>query len=90
MGLRQFAGGVTGQSVGSGWGIFALRMLAALILLGLALWFGKGSDIYWTELGALERILRLAIVVAGGIAVYFATLFALGFRLRDLRRTAAT
>lgn len=73
-----------------GWGVFALRMLAALTLLGLALWFGKGSDIYWTELSALDRILRLSIVVAGGIVVYFATLFALGFRLRDLRRSATT
>ncbi len=35
-------------------------------------------------------MIRLTLLVVGGMAVYFATLFALGFRVRDFRRRAAT
>jgi putative peptidoglycan lipid II flippase len=35
-------------------------------------------------------VIRLSALVIGGMAVYFATLFALGFRVRDFRRRAAT
>ena len=35
-----------------------------------------------------ERLLRMSLLVAAGIAVYFATLFLLGFRFADFRRKA--
>ena len=42
-----------------------------------------------TEIGGLERAGRLALVVGAGALAYFATLFALGFRVRDFRRRGA-
>lgn len=71
------------------WGIFALRLLAALAVLGVALWFGMGDERWWYMHDAVTRALRLSAVVLGGIAAYFLTLFALGVRLRDFRRRAA-
>ena len=43
-----------------------------------------------TAFNGLERLARLSALVIGGMAVYFATLFTLGFRVRDFRRRAAT
>jgi putative peptidoglycan lipid II flippase len=36
-----------------------------------------------------QRVLRLSWVVLGGVASYFATLWLLGFRLSDFRRSTA-
>ncbi len=70
----------------AGWGKFALKLLAALAVMGGVLWFASGPTALWTEIGGLERAGRLALVVVAGAVAYFATLFALGFRLRDFRR----
>ncbi|WP_407279964.1 murein biosynthesis integral membrane protein MurJ [Aromatoleum evansii] len=71
------------------WGIFSLRLLAALGVLGVALWFGMGDEQWWYAQDAVTRVLRLSAVVLGGIGAYFLTLFALGVRPRDFRRRAA-
>ena len=73
-----------------GWGLFFVKLLAALGVLGVAVWFTVGSDSLWLQASGLERLARLSALVIGGMAVYFATLFALGFRVRDFRRRAAT
>ena len=73
----------------AGWGAFALKLLAALVVMGCVLWFGAGPERLWIEIGGLERGLRLAAVVGAGALSYFATLFAFGFRLRDFRRRGA-
>lgn len=73
----------------AGWGLFALKLLVALAVMGAVLWFGMGPETLWVEIGGLERGLRLAAVVLAGAAAYFATLFVLGFRLRDFRRRGA-
>ena len=57
--------------------------------LGAVMWFAKGSDLSWTADGGWSRAIRLSLVVLAGIATYFATLFALGFRPRDFSRRAA-
>ena len=72
-----------------GWGAFALRLAGGLVVLGAVLWFGAGDDATWLSSDGLTRVLRLSAVVAGGGIAYFATLFALGFRVRDFRRRAA-
>ena len=61
-------------------------IIAALAVMGGVLWFASGPTALWTEIGGLERAGRLALVVGAGALAYFATLFALGFRLRDFRR----
>jgi putative peptidoglycan lipid II flippase len=72
-----------------GWGKFMLKLGAALLALGLTLWFGMGSQQHWLETGGWARIFHLSWLVAAGIAVYFAVLFALGFRLRDFHKRGA-
>jgi putative peptidoglycan lipid II flippase len=72
-----------------GWGAFTTKLLVALLVLGGVLWFVTGADTTWLAMSGEQRVLKLAGAVCGGIASYFATLFLLGFRLRDFRRLAA-
>ncbi len=73
-----------------GWAKFFAKVCIALLALGLALWFGMGSEQSWLERAGWPRILHLAALVAGGVAVYFAVLAALGFRPRDFSRRAVS
>jgi len=73
----------------AGWGIFMLKLLAALIVLGGVLWFTSAGDAKWLAMSGSQRLLQLTAVVLSGLVSYFATLWLLGFRLRDFRRTAA-
>jgi putative peptidoglycan lipid II flippase len=69
-----------------GWGRFLLKLALALILMGATLWFLSGEDAWWMQASGLERIGRLCWIVPAGAGVYFATLWALGFRLGDFAR----
>lgn len=69
-----------------GWAMFLLKILTALIVMSSVLWFATGSGLSWLQNTAMERALRLIQVVFLGAAVYFATLWILGFRLRDFAR----
>ncbi|TFW28400.1 murein biosynthesis integral membrane protein MurJ [Massilia horti] len=72
-----------------GWGPFFARLLVAVLVMGLVAWFCQAQLDWaamrahpWLRVGALLGI----ISICG--AVYFAVLFALGFRLRDFKRRA--
>ena len=71
-----------------GWLKFSLKLGMALLSLGLMLWFGMGTEQSWLDGSGWSRILRLSALVAGGVATYFAVLFALGFRPRDFSKRA--
>ncbi|WP_374261961.1 murein biosynthesis integral membrane protein MurJ [Zoogloea sp.] len=73
-----------------GWAAFAGKLAVALVVLGLTVWFAAGADALWLAARGSERTLRLVALVVGGMAVYFATLFALGFRIKDFRRRGAS
>jgi putative peptidoglycan lipid II flippase len=73
-----------------GWSGFWLRLLIAMAVMGAILYFGARLPGDWLELGTLARVLHLCWLVAAGAGAYFATLFALGFRLRDFSRRAAS
>ncbi|WP_428826930.1 murein biosynthesis integral membrane protein MurJ [Azonexus sp. IMCC34842] len=73
-----------------GWLGFVLKLIGAMIVMALALWFAMGQESGWLQGGTLDRIIHLSWLVALGIAAYFATLWILGFRLRDFKRRAAT
>jgi putative peptidoglycan lipid II flippase len=47
-----------------------------------------GSQESWLTGGGWERISRLAVLVTGGVVVYFTVLAILGFRPRDFSRRA--
>ena len=72
-----------------GWRAFSLKIAIAIIAMGLCLWFAAGSGDEWLAARATARVLRLSGVVLLGAAAYFATLWLLGFRLRDFTRRAA-
>ncbi|MGE5492985.1 MAG: murein biosynthesis integral membrane protein MurJ [Actinomycetota bacterium] len=72
-----------------GWPVFLLKLLGAMAVMGGALWFGIGAESDWLQFGTAERTLRLSALVVLGAVTYFATLWTLGFRLRDFKRRAA-
>ncbi|MDZ4202276.1 MAG: murein biosynthesis integral membrane protein MurJ [Gallionella sp.] len=72
-----------------GWAKFFAKVVIALLALGIALWFGMGSEQHWLNTGGWGRILHLSGLVVGGVAVYFAVLWLFGFRLRDFAKRGA-
>ncbi len=73
----------------AGWGVFMLKLLVALVVLGAVLWFASAGDTVWLAMSGGQRALQLSLVVMAGILSYFATLWLLGFRPQDFRRKAA-
>jgi putative peptidoglycan lipid II flippase len=73
-----------------GWTGFLLRLALALIAMAVFLWFAMGTEARWLAYGFAERAPHLGALVGGGIVVYFACLWLLGFRARDFRRQAAS
>ncbi|MBS0346263.1 MAG: murein biosynthesis integral membrane protein MurJ [Proteobacteria bacterium] len=73
-----------------GWSAFGAKLAVALLALASGLYFTAGPDNLWLHASSLERVVRLSALICGGIAVYFAVLFALGFRLTDFRRRGTT
>jgi putative peptidoglycan lipid II flippase len=73
-----------------GWGKFFVKLCIALLALALTLWFGMGSEQRWLTSHGWTRIIHLSWLVALGVVVYFAVLFALGFRLKDFSKRGAS
>ena len=73
-----------------GWSVFGLKLAVALLAMGLVLWFGMGGPAKWIDAPPLDRVVRLAALVAGGATAYFGTLWLLGFRLRDFTKKGRT
>jgi putative peptidoglycan lipid II flippase len=73
----------------AGWLGFFLKVVAASVVMGLAAWFSQ-AQLDWAALRAhpVLRIGALLLVIGASAAVYFAVLFALGFRPRDFMRRA--
>jgi putative peptidoglycan lipid II flippase len=69
-----------------GWMKFGLKIAVALMVLAATLWFGMGKEADWLIAPAWTRVAHLSALVIAGAAAYFATLWTLGFRLRDFRR----
>ena len=72
-----------------GWLPFILKLGAAVAVMAVGLWFGMGSENAWLQKSTLGRTIHLSWLVPLGVTAYFATLWLLGFRLRDFKRRAA-
>ena len=72
-----------------GWGKFLAKLGVALLALGLSLWFGMGSEQQWLGTHGWTRIIHLTWLVVMGVAVYFAVLWLLGFRVKDFAKRGA-
>jgi putative peptidoglycan lipid II flippase len=68
-----------------GWGVFLVRLGAACSAMTFTLLAGLRWAPDFTVAPISERIAWLALLVCGGGAVYVASMFALGFRLHDLK-----
>jgi putative peptidoglycan lipid II flippase len=69
-----------------GWAAFLVKLAVALYFMGGALWYAMGSESSWFEIPTATRAARLAWVIAAGTVTYFASLWVMGFRLRDFSR----
>jgi len=70
----------------AGWTIFLLKLLAALSVMGVTLYFAMGDTGAWLHYGLMKRLIYLTgLVMLGGVS-YFATLMLLGFKPRDYIR----
>lgn len=69
-----------------GWLKFFLKIILATTVMGGVLWFGMGTAQHWFASSGWVRIIHLSWLVALGVAVYFAVLFALGFRTKDFSK----
>ena len=72
-----------------GWTAYFLRVLLAVSLMAAMLYYAMGEEQWWLAARSYERLLRLALLVGGGIALYFAALGLMGFRPRQFVRRAA-
>ncbi|MGH8856131.1 MAG: murein biosynthesis integral membrane protein MurJ [Telluria sp.] len=72
-----------------GWGKFLCKLLVAAGVLGAVCWFGQ-DQFDWIALRAtpLLRAGALAAIIGAAAIAYFAVLVALGFRPRDVKRSA--
>jgi len=57
--------------------------------MAVMLYFTMGETQWWLTARSYERLARLALLVGGGIALYFAALGLMGFRPRQFVRRAA-
>ncbi|MGH6612308.1 MAG: murein biosynthesis integral membrane protein MurJ, partial [Burkholderiaceae bacterium] len=73
-----------------GWSTFILRLAIALMVLAAVLWWLQ-RPFDWPAMQSVpwQRAGWLALVIGGACAAYFASLFALGFRVRDFRFSSA-
>ncbi len=72
-----------------GWGSFLVKLALALVAMAAVLWFAMGSEASWLQDNFMARGVRLGWLVPLGCVAYFATLWALGFRLRDFKKRTA-
>ncbi|MDP3584506.1 MAG: murein biosynthesis integral membrane protein MurJ [Thiobacillus sp.] len=72
-----------------GWTGYFLRVLLAVSLMAAMLFYAMGDTQWWLAAGFVDRILRLSLLVGGGIVLYFAALGLMGFRPGQFARRAA-
>jgi putative peptidoglycan lipid II flippase len=68
-----------------GWSRHWLRLTVACVVMVAVLLAGRWLWPDWTHVHILTRLWHLMVLVLAGGGAYAAALFALGFRLRDLR-----
>ncbi len=70
------------------WLVFVLKLMVALYFMAGALWWMMGTETSWLTMGAWMRAVKLGGLVVAGAVVYFASLWLMGFRLREFSRRA--
>lgn len=70
----------------SGWALFLGKLLFALVIMGLVLYFAMGDTAAWLNYSVMQRLSYLTGLVVLGGSSYFIALALLGFRPRDYIR----
>jgi len=70
---------------GPGWRRLLMQVAIATVLMCAFLWWLAGSTTRWIEMGTWQRVQWMTLLVAGGAAVYFGTLWLLGLRPAELK-----
>jgi len=73
-------------SPATGWAEFLFKIAIAIYVMGMVLWWMAGTSASWLEAPAVERAMRLTLVIVAGAGAYFVSLWLLGFRFRDFWR----
>jgi putative peptidoglycan lipid II flippase len=68
-----------------GWRALLLRIVFASFVMAVALHFFAGDTSTWVELNSFTRILWLSGLIAGGVTIYFASLWLFGLRPAHLK-----
>jgi putative peptidoglycan lipid II flippase len=71
-----------------GWSEFMLKVGAALIIMGVVLWFASGTRQSWLEASVWVRVVRLTAIVIAGAGAYFGVLWCCGIRLEQFAKRA--
>ncbi len=71
----------------AGWGLFALRIVFANLVMGAVLWFGTAELSEWLAWSAATRAWQLAVLVLSGAGAYFLALTAMGLPVWRLVRS---
>ncbi len=69
-----------------GWFVFYAKLLAALSLMALALYYISNLAGDWLHMRTAVKLGWISLLVVAGAVVYFAALYALGFRPRDFSK----
>jgi putative peptidoglycan lipid II flippase len=69
-----------------GWSVFLVKLVVALMVMGVVLYYAKGDTTVWIQFSLMKRLLGIAGLVSLGAVSYFATLMLLGFKPRDYMR----
>ncbi|MBS4098643.1 MAG: murein biosynthesis integral membrane protein MurJ [Sulfuricella sp.] len=72
-----------------GWMMFLLKLVGAVAVMAVVLWFAAGSGETWLHGTILARVLHLGWVILAGAGSYFAALWLLGFRPRQFVKRGA-
>ncbi len=69
-----------------GWFVFYAKLLVALLLMALALYYISNLAGDWLHMRTVVKLGWISLLVAAGAVVYFAALYALGFRPREFSK----
>lgn len=70
----------------AGWAMFLFKVVAAVLLMSLALFYAMGSSEAWLHYKLLTKLTYVSGLVLLGAVTYFACLWLMGIRIKDFMR----
>lgn len=69
-----------------GWFWFLVKLIVAVLLMALVLYYVAGSNESWLNYSLLPKLMHLVLLLVAGSATYFAALYLMGIRIKDFMR----